>query len=146
GRSRAARARRALHNVSLSRKRLPLDPAGVRMAASSPMAAHTLTRSKGLTMINSIIRAAPSLAAFAAIALLHAAPAYAVSKVWVSNAGVDGASCGAVTAPCRTFQKAHDNVPAGGEVGVLTPGDYQASNRLMILKSINITNDGSGEA
>src|ERR1700704_5652432 len=82
------------------------------------------------------------------VAVLHAAPADAAAptKVWVSNAGVDNASCGAVTAPCRTFQQAHDNVAAGGEVGVLTPGDYGGVNGLTITKAVSITNDGAGEA
>src|SRR5205807_906951 len=59
------------------------------------------------------------------------------------------ASCGAITAPCASFQQAHDNVAVGGEVGVLTPGDYGFAGgtpRLAIGKSISITNDGVGEA
>jgi len=91
-----------------------------------------------------------AFAAVSALIALHAAPSQAAppTKVWVANAGVDNASCGAVTAPCATFQQAHDNVAAGGEVGVLTPGDYGGSGgtRLTISKSVNITNDGTGEA
>src|SRR5467141_3462428 len=88
----------------------------------------------------------------AMIALLQAAPAQAAGPnlkvVWVSNTGVDNAFCGLVQAPCATFQQAHDNVLPGGEIGVLTPGDYGGSGgpRLTISKSVGITNDGTGEA
>jgi len=90
-------------------------------------------------------RSAPalSLGALAALATLYAAPALAANKVWVSNTGADGASCGDVTAPCATFQRAHTNVDAGGDIGVLTPGDYGPAN---ITKAVNITNDDVGEA
>ena len=94
-------------------------------------------------MIRSLAKLALSFAALVLLALLAAAPALAVSKAWVSNAGVDGPSCGAVTAPCATFQRAHNNAAAGGEVGVLTPGDYGLVN---VNKSVNLTNDGTGEA
>ena len=86
-------------------------------------------------------------ASSALLALLYVAPATAAGpKTWVSNAGTDSASCGAVTAPCRTLQQGHDNVAAGGEVGVLNPGDYAKSNTLAISKSVSIINDGAGEA
>jgi len=90
-------------------------------------------------------------AAFALAALLQAGPAAAVAptKVWVSNTGVDSATCGDIGTPCATFQRAHDNVAAGGEIGVLTPGDYGGSGspaRLLISKSVSVTNDGTGEA
>jgi hypothetical protein len=76
--------------------------------------------------------------------MLCAAPANgAPSKVWVSNAGVDNNMCGAATAPCRTFNQAFTNVATGGEIGVLTPGDYGS---LIITVAVSITNDGSGEA
>src|SRR5437588_11033150 len=94
----------------------------------------------------------PALAAVAAALMLVplATPAQGgqLSKVWVSNAGVDGAGCGLVTVPCRTLQQAHDNVAAGGEVGVLTPGDYGRAGpiSLFISKSVSITNNGAGEA
>ena len=77
-------------------------------------------------------------------AVLPSAPAGAVApqKVWVSNTGADSASCGAVTAPCRTFQQAHDNIAAGGEIGVLNAGDYAPVN---ISKSVAIVSEGGGE-
>jgi len=90
-------------------------------------------------------------AAFALAALLQAGPAAtaAPTKVWVSNTGVDSATCGGIGTPCATFQRAHDNVAAGGEIGVLTPGDYGGTGspaRLVISKSVSVTNDGTGEA
>jgi hypothetical protein len=76
--------------------------------------------------------------------VLAAAPAWAAPvKVWVSKDGSVLGTCGAVTSPCLTFQAAHDNVAAGGEIGVLTPGDY---GPVRITKSVSITNDGTGEA
>ena len=74
------------------------------------------------------------------VPLLYAAPAAAAppSKVWVANNGANSPSCGAVGSPCLTFSQAHDNVAAGGEISVLTPGDYGA---VSIGKSVNITNE-----
>jgi len=87
-----------------------------------------------------------SLAASGALlALVNAAPAAAAPvKVWVANNGVDSPTCGAVNAPCLGLQQAHDNVMAGGDVSVLTPIDFGLE--LTISKSVNITNDGVGEA
>ena len=55
------------------------------------------------------------LIAAATLAPLLAMPvtALAATKVWVSNAGADSGTCGAVTSPCATFQQAHNNVAAG---------------------------------
>src|SRR5262249_25131122 len=82
----------------------------------------------------------------AILAVLQATPAGAIppAKTWVSTTGVDNATCGAITTPCRTLQQAHDNVAASGQVGVLNPGDY---GRLPnISKSVTMANDGVGEA
>jgi len=88
---------------------------------------------------------APALSGLAAAAALglNLAPAQAASKLWVSSAGLDSTSCGAITSPCATFQRAHNNAAAGGEIGVLNPGDY---GMVSITKSISIINDGGGEA
>jgi len=95
-------------------------------------------------MTKSIIKFALSLTALAAMmAFLHTVPAQAASKTWVSNVGVNSATCGDVTSPCQTFAFAVNNVAAGGEVGVLNPGDYGG---MQINKSVTITNDGTGEA
>src|SRR5262249_22711605 len=45
--------------------------------------------------------------------------------------------------PCRTFQKAHDNTIASGEITVLDAGSYGS---VTITKNISIINDGVGEA
>jgi len=76
------------------------------------------------------------------VAALHAAPARAAPKVWVSGDGVNSTTCG-VTSPCRTLQQAHDNVTAGGEIGVIGPGEL---GPLTITKAISIVSDGGGEA
>ena len=47
------------------------------------------------------------------------------------------------TAPCRTFQVAHDHTLANGEITVLDAGSYGA---VTITKNISIINDGVGEA
>jgi len=89
-------------------------------------------------------RFALSFTALAAIlALLPGAPAQALNaKSWLSNTGNDANDC-TLAHPCATFQRAHDQTASGGEIGVLTPGDYVGPT---ITKSIHITNDGTGEA
>jgi hypothetical protein len=76
--------------------------------------------------------------------VLHAVPASALNaRSWVSGrTGNDANSC-VLALPCATFQRAHDQTSPGGEIGVLTPGDFGA---VTINKSIAITNDGTGEA
>ena len=96
-------------------------------------------------MLKSMTVSALSFAMLAVLAILPA-PAQAGGKVWVANNGMDSnifGDCGPFTNPCATFQKAHDNVGSGGEIGVLTPGDY---GPLVIEKAISITNEGAGEA
>src|SRR5262249_14258132 len=73
---------------------------------------------------------------------LHAAPAQAASRAWVSSTGVDQPGCGPVTSPCRTPQYAHDNVvAAGGEIDFLDPGGY---GTITITKGVSLINDGVG--
>ena len=76
--------------------------------------------------------------------LLATAPARAqLSRTFVSAAtGVDSGNCDRPT-PCRTFQFAHDNTLANGEITVLDPGSYGSVN---INRAISIINDGVGEA
>src|SRR5215471_8982863 len=65
------------------------------------------------------------------------------SHTYVSAAsGSDANSC-AFGAPCRNFQRAHDQTNDQGVITVLDPGDF---GLLTITKSINIMNDGGGEA
>jgi hypothetical protein len=68
-------------------------------------------------------------------------PAHAITRIWISGHGTDASGCGAITAPCRTLQYAHDNVAAGGEVDILDPAGYGS---LIIDKAINIINANSG--
>lgn len=84
------------------------------------------------------------LLATSGAAALLAVQAQAADRIFVSTRiGADAAGCGAVTTPCRTFQFAHDQIAAGGQVQVLDPGDY---GRVFISKAISIVNDGVGAA
>src|ERR687886_583519 len=87
--------------------------------------------------------AVPTLA-LSVLLSFAAAPAEAqLARTFVSNAnGNDANDCSRNT-PCRTFQRAHDNTLANGEITVLDPGGYGA---VTITKSIGIINDGVGEA
>jgi len=88
----------------------------------------------------------PLAALAVTLAVLHVPSAWAAAnKVWVANNGTDSPTCGDTSSPCRAFPQALTNVAAGGEIGVLTPGDYQGGNTI-IMKSVSITNDGAGEA
>jgi hypothetical protein len=75
---------------------------------------------------------------------LNVAPAHAqLARTFVSAAiGSDANDCNRLT-PCRTFQRAHDNTLANGEITVLDAGGYGA---VLIGKTISIINDGVGEA
>src|SRR5262249_46240405 len=65
-----------------------------------------------------------------------------LARTFVSSFGNDANDCGR-PAPCRTFQRAHDNTLPLGEITVLDPGGYGA---VTITKGISIINDGVGEA
>ena len=97
-------------------------------------------------MIRSVFKPTRSLAAAGALlALLGTAPAAAAPlKVWVAYYGIDSPTCGDINTPCLGLQQAHNNVMPGGDVSVLTPIDFGLL--LNITKSVNITNDGVGEA
>ena len=66
------------------------------------------------------------------------------ARTFVSGLGSDtnAPNCSR-TAPCRTFQTAHNNTLANGEITVLDPGSYGS---VMINRNISIVNDGVGEA
>jgi hypothetical protein len=84
-----------------------------------------------------------ALLPFAILAALWVDPAQAqLARTFVSSMGNDANDCGRLT-PCRTFQRAHDNTLANGEITVLDPGGYGA---VTITKGISIINDGVGEA
>jgi hypothetical protein len=95
------------------------------------------------------MRRARMIIALALAALATPTPAAATSgtakRVYVSALkGADAAACGSASAPCLTFQYAHDQrVAPGGEIDVLDPGGYGA---LTITKSVSIVNDGAGVA
>lgn len=78
-------------------------------------------------------------------ALLGAPPASAlVSRAFVSGSGVDSASCGAATAPCRTLQYVHDGIiNPGGEIVIAGAGEY---GPLKIAKALTVVNQGAGVA
>lgn len=82
-------------------------------------------------------------AAVAAITLLTASPARAqATTTFVSGSGLDSNPC-TEAAPCRSFQHAHDQTAAGGQVTMLDTAGYGA---LTITKAISIVNDGGGTA
>jgi len=102
-----------------------------------------------MTMTKSATKSALSLTALAGVlALLQVTPTEAAEtkpiKVWVSAYGADSATCGTISAPCLGLQQAVNNVIPGGDVGILTPLDFGLP--LNITYSVNITNDGAGEA
>src|SRR5262249_15989628 len=99
-----------------------------------------------IAMTKSVTNSALSLAALgAALAMLHAAPAMAVTfnKTYVSGAGSDANNCSSVALACATFATALVSAPPGGEITVVNTG---AAGAVTIGKSVNITNDGAGEA
>ncbi len=86
-----------------------------------------------------MLRSLPQVAAGAFAVLAHA-PAQATSlATFVSGTGTDTGAC-PITAPCKTFQFAHDQTTAGGAIIVLTGGSFGAVN---ITKSISILAQGT---
>jgi len=65
-----------------------------------------------------------------------------LARTFVSSFGNDANDCNRLT-PCRTFQRAHDNILPAGEITVLDPGGY---GTVTITNGISIINDGVGEA
>ena len=73
------------------------------------------------------------------VAILAAPPAEAQpTRVFVAAQGLDTNPC-TFAQPCRTFQKAHDTVAAGGEIDVLDPAGY---GTVLISKAISIQGHG----
>jgi hypothetical protein len=86
----------------------------------------------------------PILAALAALVLTLAPASALVLRAGVSGKGVDVATCGAPSAPCRSFQYVHDHIIApGGEILVLDSAGY---GPVTIAKALSIVNDGAGVA
>lgn len=83
-----------------------------------------------------------AIAAAGIMALPGVVHAQIVSTAYVSNTGTDNASCGFTTAPCRTFQFAHDRVGIGGEIRCRDACYNGGSDQLSITKSVSV--DGGG--
>ena len=82
----------------------------------------------------------------AALVLLHGTGAHATNiKSWVSNTGSDANPC-TFAQPCATLAHTVKQTSPGGEIGILTPGEYSDGGTLVIDRSLGITNDGVGEA
>jgi len=64
--------------------------------------------------------------------------AQAGNESWVSGTGTDAGTCPR-TAPCRTFQFAHDQTSNNGAINVLTAGNF---GPVTITKPISIVADG----
>jgi len=73
---------------------------------------------------------AVAVLAFAFTSVASALP----SRTWVSSTGMDANPCSR-TAPCATFQGAHDKTAAGGEINCVDAGDY---GTVIIGKAITI--------
>ena len=91
-----------------------------------------------------MIRPAPLPLLIVAMLPLMSVTAHAqLARTFVSAAGGNDANdCNRLT-PCRTFQAAHNQTLANGEITVLDPGGYGA---VTITKTLSIINDGVGEA
>ena len=81
------------------------------------------------------LRFRPSFLSIALLAFAFTRPASAqLARTYVFSAGNDANPCSR-TAPCLTFQRAHDVTAAGGEINCLDTNDYGV---LTITKSITI--------
>src|SRR6202171_1560782 len=65
--------------------------------------------------------------------------AQAQTRTFVSGLGGDGNTCSRIS-PCRSFQRAHDVVNAGGEVIAIDSAGY---GPVTITKSVSIIGDGN---
>jgi len=85
-----------------------------------------------------------TILATALVFVLHPAPALTLNaKSYVSNAGSNANPCDTVANACATFAHALTQTASGGEITVVDTGDY---GPVAIFQSVNITNDGAGEA
>src|SRR5262245_62815504 len=79
-----------------------------------------------------------ALAAMLSIAFNATTASAQPTRVFVAAQGSATNAC-TFAAPCRTFQKAHDTLAAGGEINVLDPAGYGSVG---INKSISIQGHG----
>lgn len=84
------------------------------------------------------MKTVPTLASAAFLSLVLSGSAHAAARAWVSSTGTDSGTC-LVATPCRSFQYAHDQLDAGGEIDVKDPAGYGS---LTINKSISVVADG----
>lgn len=80
--------------------------------------------------------------AFLALTLVFTSAAHAQQRTFVSSTGSDANAC-TRTSPCRSFQRAHDVVVAGGEVVALDSAGY---GPFTITKSVTGSGEGSRAA
>src|SRR5437763_1289223 len=73
------------------------------------------------------------------VLFLHAAPAQAQTRTWVSGVGDDLNPCSR-TAPCKTFAGAISKTAAAGEINALDSGGFGS---VTITKSITIEGGGN---
>ena len=73
----------------------------------------------------------------------HPAYAQTYNETYVSNTGSDSHTCNSIAQACATFQTAMGKTAAGGQLTVLTSGDY---GFVFIGQSISIVNANSGTA
>ncbi len=85
-----------------------------------------------------MIRRLTTLLALLTVVFIATSSAQAQLRTFVSGTGNDANSC-TRTAPCRSFQRAHDVVATGGEVVAIDSSGY---GPLTITKSITITGEG----
>jgi hypothetical protein len=84
------------------------------------------------------------LVALAAVSAPVSTAKAAGSIAWVSSAGLNSRSCGAITSPCQTLQHAHDvAVLANGVIAIRDSGVF---GPVTITKAVSIVNDGAGTA
>src|SRR6516165_8247491 len=74
------------------------------------------------------------------VTALASMPAQAQERIFVASFGSDTNPCN-VTAPCRSFQHAHDVTPANSEIEVVDPAGY---GPLTITHGISIQGHGFG--
>ena len=86
-----------------------------------------------------------AIAVAAFFGVCAAAPAEAgINRAFISGAGVNSVTCGAVATPCKTLQYVHDNIINwSGEIVITGPGEY---GPVTITKALSIANQGSGVA
>jgi hypothetical protein len=86
-----------------------------------------------------------TLLATIAISIAASLPAQAqITEAFVSRNGVDTSNnCASATSPCRSLQRAHDQLTSNGQITILDTGEFFS---VEITKSVSIINDSGGIA